>query len=289
MTHGHVHEEAEHASHHAADPFDKNVALTMVVIAALLAGVKVVAHRTHNATLSYQIQAGDEQGKASKATNDATTRWNLYQAKKARDLAAIQDGKMALRTAPQPLKPRSGSASWWNPNPLIKGPTKLAERQARIDGFVKEVKKEGVEEADAKKAAEKAVELAELGLTKLLNQGYPRERADDWVKGELTAARYRTEGQAIMKKARAAEKASDEHEKKADKYRDKSEALHHQADWFDMAELAVELGIVVCSVAILSKDQRFWIGGIVLAAIGAVIALLGFFPGLFGGGHGAGH
>ena len=45
MAHGHAHEEAEHAEHSSHDPFDKRVALSMVVIAALLASVKLLGHR----------------------------------------------------------------------------------------------------------------------------------------------------------------------------------------------------------------------------------------------------
>jgi hypothetical protein len=280
MTHGHVHEEAEHASHHAENPFDKWVALTMVMIAALLAGVKVLGHRTHNGTLSYQIRAGDEQGRAGKAKNEAASWWAQFQSKKIRELFALQDGKMALRTAPRPLV---------KPDKPAKGPTELANREKVIEEFAEEVKKEGVKDADAKKAAEKAVEAVEKEMTVKLNAGFPRDRVDDWVKGELTAARYRVETKAIMKKAIAAEEATRDHENNATEYRERSEHLHHQADWFDLAELAVELGIVICSVAILSKDYRFWYAGIVLAIIGALLATMGFFPDLFSGGHGAGH
>ena len=57
MTHGHPHEEAEHAQHALHDPFDRCVAMTMVIIAAVLAAVKVLGHRAHNDTLRYQVQS----------------------------------------------------------------------------------------------------------------------------------------------------------------------------------------------------------------------------------------
>ena len=90
MAHGQPHEEAEHAQHHAADPFDKRVAMTMVVIAALLAGVKVLGHRTHNDTLGYQIKAG--------VTNtEASNLWNFFQAKKMRRSPRPLRGQPAAR------------------------------------------------------------------------------------------------------------------------------------------------------------------------------------------------
>ena len=90
MSHEHPHEEAEHASHHASDPFDKRVALTMVVIAALLAGVKVLGHRTHNAVLEYQIKAGV-------ANTQASNLFSFFQAKRQRmELAALQAREVEL-------------------------------------------------------------------------------------------------------------------------------------------------------------------------------------------------
>ena len=88
MTHGQPHEEAEHAAHHAADPFDKRVAMSMVVIAAVLAAVKVLGHRTHNETLQYQIMAGVEQSKAGTYHTQEADQWNFFQAKKMREVLA---------------------------------------------------------------------------------------------------------------------------------------------------------------------------------------------------------
>src|SRR5437588_9965716 len=89
MTHGQPHEEAEHASHHAADPFDRRVAMSMVVIAAILAGVKVMGHRTHNETLAYQIKAGV-------AHTQESDQWNFFQAKKMREVLAELRATLAV-------------------------------------------------------------------------------------------------------------------------------------------------------------------------------------------------
>src|ERR1700676_469535 len=72
-----VHEEAEHAQHASHDPFDRRVALSMVVIAAVLASVKLLGHRAHDEVLASQIEAGVAH------TQESDT-WNLYQAQRLR-------------------------------------------------------------------------------------------------------------------------------------------------------------------------------------------------------------
>ncbi len=68
-THEHL-EQIEHAEHAAHDHFNRNVAVTMAIVAAVLAAVTVQTHRLHNDTLLNQMKAADE--------------WNYYQAKNNR-------------------------------------------------------------------------------------------------------------------------------------------------------------------------------------------------------------
>ena len=70
-------EVAEHAVHGGHNPFDRRVAMTMVVVAAVLAGVKVLGHRSHNDTLRHQIEAGVLHTQES-------DQWAYFQAKKQR-------------------------------------------------------------------------------------------------------------------------------------------------------------------------------------------------------------
>src|SRR4051794_16463416 len=79
MTHGPEHhlEEAEHAQHAAHDPLDRKVAMTMAIVAAVLALITMVSHREHNATLRYQTQANIHHTQAS-------DQWGYFQAKKNR-------------------------------------------------------------------------------------------------------------------------------------------------------------------------------------------------------------
>jgi Domain of unknown function (DUF4337) len=67
-------EELQEHAHHAQEPFDKMVAVTMAIIAAILATVSVVAHIYANEELLAQQQASDQ--------------WAFYQAKSSRRYAS---------------------------------------------------------------------------------------------------------------------------------------------------------------------------------------------------------
>ena len=69
-----VHEEVEEQAHHAQHPFDKRVAGTMAIIAALLAIVSVLGQHFNTETLLSQQIASDQ--------------WAYYQAKDIRKYAA---------------------------------------------------------------------------------------------------------------------------------------------------------------------------------------------------------
>lgn len=67
-------EELEEHAHHAREPFDKKVAVTMAIIAAVLATVSVGAHIFANEELLLQQRASDQ--------------WAYYQAKSGRRYAS---------------------------------------------------------------------------------------------------------------------------------------------------------------------------------------------------------
>ncbi len=277
MTHGHAHEEAEHAAHHGNDPFDRRVAMSMVVVAALLACVKVQGHRTHNDTLSYQIKAGVEQGKAAIAQSEANSAetssanlWSFFQSKKMREVLALQDAKLLFQALS-----KSGS-------PPEKMPADLPKRKRRKEELVKELKDEKV--TNAEKVADGILDKGKTRYLALVQEGYPPEKVLPIVDAQITAARYKAEGTVIRAKAEAdkkkAEKAVEkgkQYLEKAEDYRKKSSHYHHQADFFDLGELGVELALVLCSVAILTKRPPFWYGGLAVGGVGLVVVLIGFF------------
>lgn len=83
-----VHEEVEEHVHHAQNPFDKTVAASMAIIAALLAVVSVLGQHFNTEELLLQGQASDQ--------------WAYYQAKDIRRFTAeaTRDTLAGLKQAP---------------------------------------------------------------------------------------------------------------------------------------------------------------------------------------------
>ncbi len=212
MTHGPEHhmEEAEHFKHSAHDPFDKRVAMTIAIVAAVLACVTMLSHRAHNQTLQLQLKATDEFTKASNT-------WNQFQAQKNRQY-------------------------------LYETQTLLARVATRNRGAT------GAQEP-ALSPAEK--EQAAKDQTKL-------QKMEDDID------RYRKQTDKLKEKAEGLQE-------EAARLRGESKHMHHVGDQYDLAELAVEFGLVLCSVAVLTKFRGFWYTGIGCGLLGMVIGMTTWF------------
>jgi hypothetical protein len=73
-------EEAQHAQHAKHDPFDRRVALSMAIVAAALASVTLLSHRSHGEVQVKKTEESDQ--------------WNYYQAKKNREYMYAADADM---------------------------------------------------------------------------------------------------------------------------------------------------------------------------------------------------
>lgn len=82
-THEHL-EHAEHAEHHASDPFNQRVAVSMAIVAALLAGISMVGHRTHNKVLQLQGDSNRYRTEAATAEVEKSNLFAWYQSKRLR-------------------------------------------------------------------------------------------------------------------------------------------------------------------------------------------------------------
>jgi hypothetical protein len=173
-------EHVEHQQHAAHNPFDRKVAMTMAIVAAGLAAVTLLSHRSHNETLRLQTKASDQ--------------WNFYQAKNIRQ----------------------------------------HEYEAYIL-LLGSVAKDPSKEEEAKKAME------------------------TW---EKQIKKYKIELPRMMEEAKEMEKGS--------------HANHQQAFYFDMGELGIELALVFCSLAVLTKRIGFWFSGMAVGILGAIVASLAF-------------
>ena len=82
-THEHL-EHAEHDAHHALDPFNQRVAVSMAIVAAILAAISMVGHRTHNKVLQLQGDANRLRTEAATAEVEKSNLFAWYQAKRQR-------------------------------------------------------------------------------------------------------------------------------------------------------------------------------------------------------------
>ena len=208
-THEHL-EHAEHAEHNAHDPFNQRVAVSMAIVAALLAGVSMVGHRTHNKVLQLQ---GDSNRYRTEAATAEVEKSNLF--------AWYQTRRQTQRQL------EMGAA--------------MAEFQPAAD--------------DTKRKAAVTEWKAKAAEYKESNKGKdPRD----------------LEGNNLPDLLRRGEEASNravEAKKQAAKAHDEAEHVHHQADRFDIAHLAAEIGLVLCSIALLTKKRAFWFIGLTSAVV----------------------
>ena len=208
-THEHL-EHAEHAEHHASDPFNQRVAVSMAIVAALLAGVSMVGHRTHNKVLQLQ---GDSNRYRTEAATAEVEKSNLF--------AWYQTRRQTQRSLEM-----SAAMSEFQP----------AENQEKRKAAVTEWRAKAAEYKKSNKGED------------------PRD----------------LEGNNLPDLLRRGEEASNragEAKKNAVKAHDEAEHVHHQADRFDIAHLAAEIGLVLCSIALLTKKRAFWFIGLGSAVV----------------------
>ena len=172
-----AHELQEHAEHAGHEQTLRPVALTMTILAVLVAVVTVLGHRTHTDAILNQ--------------NKATDQWNFYQAKKIRS-----------------------------------NDTALA---ADLLSVVCVADKDG-----AKKIAKSYAD-------------HQAKWADDLKEAQAQA-------EAIEAKVELAEK---------------------RADRFDLGEVLLEIGLVITSITLLTRQRAYWFAGLGFSAAGIVAAVLG--------------
>jgi len=50
-----------------------------------------------------------------------------------------------------------------------------------------------------------------------------------------------------------------------------------KADRLDAGEVRLEIGLVICSITVLTKRRGFWFGGVLIGALGMAVAMTGLF------------
>lgn len=127
-----------------------------------------------------------------------------------------------------------------------------------------------------------AVNIRSQLYQSLLEQGeFAAARPDTEAKRAAAVERWQKQvakyEQEQLPKIKA---AAEEHGEHAKHDLEAAEVAHARADRLDFGELGLQLGVVLCSLAILTKSRSFWGLGILSSAAGAVTALTGWL-GLF--------
>src|SRR6266705_1955316 len=65
--------------------------------------------------------------------------------------------------------------------------------------------------------------------------------------------------------------------KEAKNLEDERDLTVREADRFDGGEALMEIGLVICSITLLTKRKAFWLAGVLIGAVGITLATTGFF------------
>jgi hypothetical protein len=195
----------EEQEEHRLTPFDRQVAMTMAILAAGLALVTMLSHKANTESLRQQMEANSLRTEANIYHTRASDQWAYYQAKNIR--STTYQGFLGMLDA------------------LAKDPYSHKTEELQEDWGAEVRKYEGTELPQLKASAEHLVSQA-----------------------------VEFEGQA-GKALRASYQA------------------YRECERLDLSELGLELGLVLCSLAVLTKGVNFWYGGIVSGAVGALICL----------------
>ncbi len=108
-------------------------------------------------------------------------------------------------------------------------------------------------------------------------------RHTDELFTDLTSVQATTDAAALTKLREKysgeASRYKDEQKEIEDKAREMEAEVTHErnrADRFDLAEVFLEIGLVITSITLLSGRRIFWAMGIVLGVVGIVVAATGF-------------
>jgi hypothetical protein len=78
-------------------------------------------------------------------------------------------------------------------------------------------------------------------------------------------------------KAKQYRSESDQIEAEANELTHQAHGMHGLGDLYDTAELGVEIGLVLSSLAILTRRRGFWYGGLACSFAGVIVALVGLY------------
>jgi hypothetical protein len=228
-THEHL-EHAEHDAHHAADPFNQRVAVSMAIVAAILAAISMVGHRTHNKVLQLQGDANRLLGDVNRVIGDAN--------------------RVGTEAASAEVE-KSNLFAWYQAKRLRQAQYQTSMAMAGLLSGTDEAKVKAAVADWKKKADEYNAPDDPDSLPNIQKRGTAAGKRAE----ELRAEAAKTRGEAVAFRQQAADKGTE------------AEHVHHMADRFDVAHLAAEIGLVLCSIALLTKKRAYWYLGLLAAVL----------------------
>lgn len=243
MSEQEIHEHIEHAHERG----EKGIGLTTAIWAVLLAIATLMSHRAHTEEIVLQTHTNDQ--------------WGFYQAKHGRAHQYGVNAEMAallpnghdlalkyLRISTEeecgvPAEPK-GCAS-----PLLRNSPVLQQLLAESKGGPKKAEKAQPSE---NKPAATAAEPAKAGEEK----SEKSEKA-----GKEGGAATRDGATKIQEEARKMEQ--------------EARLIAHKANYYDGAELFMEISIVLCSIALLTGSKVYWKLSFLSTVAGVLTVILG--------------
>ncbi|MGZ4888728.1 MAG: DUF4337 domain-containing protein [Candidatus Angelobacter sp.] len=241
-------EELKEGAEHAHNSGEKRIGLTMAIVAVLLAIATLMGHRAHT-------EEGLMQGKI-------VDEWNFYQAKHSRaheygaiaEVAALlPNGKdLALKDYKKSLDEECGT-------PAEHGCSSPARDSALLRPLL----------TPARSATDSKENKTDQESPAKQDAAVKEDAAKEHGK-EATAAKEQRENKTSSRKPGAVniqESAKEmEHER---------ELVERRANYYDGAELFLEISIVLCSIALLAEAKLFWQLSFITTILGIGVALWG--------------
>jgi hypothetical protein len=237
-------EELKEGAEHAHQSGEKGIGLTMAIVAVLLAIATLMGHRTHTEEGLIQGKIVDE--------------WNFYQAKhiRAHEYGAIAEvaallpnGKdLALKDYKKSLDEECGTP----PEDGCNSPARSSAilRPLLTPGSTTDSKEEKKEQDKPAKEESQAKD----GAAKEANAANPQH--------ETKSSSHKAGAVDIQESAKEME-----HER---------DLVERRANYYDGAELFLEISIVLCSIALLAEAKLFWKLSFISTILGIGVALFGF-------------
>ncbi|MCU1256494.1 MAG: hypothetical protein JWM83_2793 [Candidatus Angelobacter sp.] len=242
-------EELKEGTERAHQSGEKGIGLTMAIVAVLLAVATLMGHRAHTEETLMQGKIVDE--------------WNFYQAKHSRaheygaiaEVAALlPNGKdLALKDYKKSLDEECGAPAEHGCGSPARDSALLRPLLAPSPSATRSNENDTNKGTSDKQAAA------------------PREDTAKEHGKEPSAAKEQHENKSSSRKPGAVniqETAKEmEHER---------ELVERRANYYDGAELFLEISIVLCSIALLAEAKLFWQLSFITTILGIGVALFGF-------------